>query len=88
MTTKRPPKAEKLAAPLDPVVRRRFVVKLQDGCWLADGEGDPPRTLVLSNARRFTTRLKAGRALNDARKYRPFRRAEIHGEDQEPIFDQ
>ena len=63
------------------VVQPLYVVQLDDGCWLADGEGDPPRTLVKANARRFTTPLKAGRGVHAARQYRPFRRAEIHRED-------
>lgn len=66
----------------------KFIVCLDDGCWLADGDGDPPRTLVRENAKRFSTRHKAGLALSAARKYRPFRRAEITAENEEKKFDQ
>lgn len=75
-------------APVHAVVQPLYVVLLDDGCWLADGDGDPPRTLVRSNARRFTTRLKAGRGLHAARKYHAFRRAEVQREDRGKQFDQ
>ena len=68
---------------------RQYVVCLDDGCWLAEGDGDPPRTMVRENARRFATFRKAVLALQDARKYRPFRRAEVvHGGGYEKKFDQ
>ena len=45
--------------------------------WLAEGEGDPPRTLQAKNARRFSSRIKALKALAEARKFRPFRRGRL-----------
>lgn len=55
----------------------KFVVKLQRGCWLADWPGDPGRTLVIDNAKRFDSFEKAARALMRARKYRDFTDATI-----------
>ena len=52
-------------------------VLLEPGVWLADGDGDPPRTLVEADAKEFASRFVAFMALESARKYRPFERAEI-----------
>lgn len=52
-------------------------VLLEEGVWLAEGEGDPPRTLVEDNARIFKDSLEATEALQDARTYRPFKKAEL-----------
>jgi hypothetical protein len=54
-----------------------YVVRLADGVWLATGQGDPPRTLVLRNARMFSTMRGALTALKRARRFRPFSDAEI-----------
>ena len=48
------------------------VVELEPGVWLADGEGDPPRTLQIKNARKFRSAREATVALTEARKHRPF----------------
>ena len=56
-----------------------FIVKLERGVYLADGEGDPARTLVKENAKLFSSMLEAVRALTAARKYRPFEKACIEG---------
>ncbi len=58
-------------------------VLLEKGVWLKDGEGDPPRTLVESNAKEFNSSAEAYKALTRARKYRPFKNAII----QEYFFD-
>ena len=50
-------------------------VLLEPGVWLAEGDGDPPRTLIEENAREFDTQKEALAALSDARKYRPFKNA-------------
>ena len=70
----------------------RFVVLLEDTSsgpvWLADGEGDPPRTLRFENAARFSNRHKAVKALIAARDYRPFRRGQIvQADDPSKRFD-
>ena len=52
-------------------------VLLEDGVWLADGEGDPPRTLVEENAKDFVTLGEALTALKEARQLRPFINAQI-----------
>ena len=54
-----------------------FIVELEEGVWLADGIGDPSRTLDMDDAKRFKWRSKAKYALLIARKYRPFLNAKI-----------
>lgn len=50
-----------------------FIVELEPNkVWLADGDGDPPRTLVESNARVFSTRESALVALLESRQHRSF----------------
>jgi len=51
---------------------RLLVVCLELGVWLAEGEGDPPRTTLLSAAARFATREAAELAIAAARSFRPF----------------
>lgn len=53
-----------------------FVVKLQEGCWFADGDGAPPMTLFESKAKLFVSRHSAKRALSYARKFMRFPDAE------------
>lgn len=60
------------------LLSREYVVQLQFGCWVADWEGDPGRTLKLANAQRFPTERKAYNALERARKYRPFKEAFVN----------
>ena len=63
-----------------------MILKLQEGCWYADGEGDPPRTCVEAHAKQFDTLANAQAALDKAVKYRkhissdPFPDAEVIGE--------
>jgi len=52
-------------------------VELESGVWLAEGEGDPPRTLDENNAKEFISITEACRALTQARKYRPFEKAVV-----------
>lgn len=52
-----------------------WIVELEPGVWLAAVAGDPARTLVEDNSKRFNTRARALQALRDARKYRPFANA-------------
>jgi hypothetical protein len=54
-----------------------MVVELENGVWIAEGEGDPPRTIIPENARRFPNITEACKALIEARKYRPFPNATI-----------
>lgn len=49
-----------------------LVVCLELDVWLAEGEGDPPRTRRLSAAARFATREAAELAIAAARSFRPF----------------
>ena len=37
---------------------KMYIVKIEKGVWLADWFGDPGRTLVLNNAKIFSTRKK------------------------------
>ena len=52
-------------------------IELEQGVWLADGEGDPPRTVLEDHAREFKTMKEAVKALIAARKYKPFECAQI-----------
>lgn len=52
-------------------------VKLEPGVWLADGEGDPPRTTREENAKEFDNAAQAYNALSAAREFHPFNDAEI-----------
>lgn len=54
-----------------------MIVELENGCWLADGVGDPARTVVKENAKDFSTQDEALKALAEARKFRPFENAVI-----------
>jgi hypothetical protein len=49
-----------------------WIVKLEPGVWLADGKGDPPRTVVQANAKRFRSVRGAVVALKLARRCHPF----------------
>lgn len=59
------------------VIKMHWIVKLESGVWLAEGDGDPPRTLLENNARTFSTHGAAEAALYWAQTRRPFDRAEI-----------
>jgi len=54
-----------------------WIVRLEDGVWLADWSGDPGRTLVRAFAKIFPTYQLAEMAVLAARKYRPFEDALI-----------
>lgn len=57
----------------------RWRVVLEDGVWLADGVGDPARTLVQENAAVWRSRRAAQDALEQARKFRLFANAYAEG---------
>ena len=50
----------------------KWTVELEPGVWLAHGKGDPPRTLRPEYAKPFANETAARRALQAARKFRPF----------------
>ena len=50
----------------------KLVIRLEEGVWLADGEGDPPRTLKKENAKVFNSNADAKNALHAAREFRMF----------------
>ena len=52
-------------------------IELEPGVWLADGDGDPARTLNEQEAKDFPTLWDACHALTCARKYRPFKDAVV-----------
>lgn len=54
-----------------------WIVELESGVWLADGDGDPPRTIVIASAQTYETEQYAIDALRWARGFRPFSRARI-----------
>lgn len=51
---------------------REMLIELEPGVYLADGEGDPPRTMKKENAKRFRTLSILRKSLKTAREYRPF----------------
>jgi len=49
-----------------------YIVQLERGVWLAQWAGDPGRTLVMSNAKRWPASSGALAALAEARRWRRF----------------
>jgi hypothetical protein len=54
-----------------------YIVELEKKCWIAPWDGDPGRTIVKENARKFPNKIEADFALVCARTYRPFNDAVI-----------
>lgn len=50
----------------------KYIVELEDGVFLAPWDGDPGRTTVKENAKRFNTMLGAKRAITKAKSSRDF----------------
>ena len=50
----------------------KLVIRLEEGVWLASGDGDPPRTLQKENAKVFNSTANAKKALHAAREFRMF----------------
>lgn len=55
----------------------KWIVELEPGVFLADGNGDPPRTLLKTSARQFLSHPRACIARNKAREFRPFAGAKV-----------
>ena len=47
-----------------------FIVELESKCWIASWDGDPGRTIVKENAKKFKTKGQAKLALEVCRTYR------------------
>ena len=58
-------------------MKAKYVIELQHGCWVADREGDPGRTLLPINAQRFDSREEAIKKLEECKKYRHLEHAKI-----------
>lgn len=56
-----------------------WIVELEPDVFLAEGDGDPPRTMFPANARVFASCAEATAAIEEARRFRPFARAAIVG---------
>ena len=56
-------------------MRTYWIVQLEHEVWLAPWYGDPGRTEAIENAKRFSSRKAAEKALEQAREYRAFREA-------------
>ncbi len=54
-----------------------YIVKLEEKCWLAPWAGDPGRTTLEKNARKFKTKRAAKRTMELAQQIRPFKFAKI-----------
>lgn len=50
-----------------------YIVKLEDGVWLAPWDGDPGRTLNEKSAKKFTTQAAAHKAIAKALRFREFK---------------
>lgn len=44
-----------------------YAIKLHEGCWVADWDGDPGRTLKIHNARIFDSKEEAEKELERIR---------------------
>lgn len=55
----------------------KWIVELEPGVYLADGDGDPPRTLAKTSALQFSSHPRACIARNKAREFRPFAQAKV-----------
>jgi hypothetical protein len=55
-----------------------WVVEIETGLWLATWVGDPGRTLLPQNARRYNSISSATMGLAMARRFRPFLDAKIY----------
>jgi hypothetical protein len=62
---------------VDRIMEASMKVELEPGVWLAEGEGDPARTLDENKAKDFSYMKDVRKALTEARKYRPFHAAVI-----------
>lgn len=56
------------------MAKRKYVVELEKGVWLAPFDGDPGRTLDIKNAKTFEYKMKAQKALLKAKKDYPNRK--------------
>jgi hypothetical protein len=54
-----------------------YIVKLEEGVYLAAWKGDPGRTCRRKEAMEFYSKNKAENKLKQAREYKPFKKAEI-----------
>ena len=58
-------------------VSKRWYVELEPGVWLAEGEGDPPRTINFQFAASWWSLVTAQKHLAAAREFRPFTDAQL-----------
>lgn len=54
-----------------------YVIRLEHRCWKAPWPGDPGRTTQFLKAQRFATKNAARTSLGMARRYQPFKGAQI-----------
>lgn len=56
-----------------------FIVELEEEVWIAPWEGDPGRTLVKENAKRFKSKGAATKAMDKACaiRFRDFKNAQV-----------
>lgn len=58
-------------------VSKYWIVELEKNTWIAPWSGDPGRTVVMDNARKFNSKRSAAFALGKARGFSPFPHAKI-----------
>lgn len=54
-----------------------YIIELEEGVYLADGIGDPARTTVKGNARKFSSSVSAYRSLKKALAQRNFKNPRV-----------
>ena len=54
-----------------------YAIELEKGVYIAPWTGDPPRTLVLDNAKTYKTKSEAYKDIAKALKYRNFKSLKI-----------
>ncbi len=55
-------------------MKEKYILNIGKGVWIADWEGDPPRTLVRESAKQFSSREKAKKHIEVVKQTHPFRK--------------
>ena len=58
-------------------MKKIYIVELEHNVFISYWDGDPGRTTQKAHAKVFNTKKLAERGLKKARKYKPFKKAEI-----------
>jgi len=50
------------------------IVNSNKPCWIAEWDGDPPRTIVFDNAQIFVDEDEASKRIEECKKFHPFKK--------------